>query len=71
MEGSADAGADAGVVAAAIVEAARNPATPLHRPVGDDAATYLNLWSQVDGYEGWMQAVMPIVEAAVGPRPSI
>ena len=71
MEGSADAGADAGVVAAAIVEAARNPATPLHRPVGDDAATYLNLWSQVDGYEGWMQAVMPIVAAAVGPRPEI
>lgn len=71
MDGSVDAGADAGVVAAAIVAAAWDPATPLHRPVGDDAATYLNLWSQVDGYEGWMEAVMPIVEAAVGPRPEI
>jgi NAD(P)-dependent dehydrogenase (short-subunit alcohol dehydrogenase family) len=71
MEGSADAGAEAGVVAAAIVAAARNPATPLHRPVGDDASTYLDLLSRVDGYEGWMEAVMPIVEAAVGPRPAI
>jgi NAD(P)-dependent dehydrogenase (short-subunit alcohol dehydrogenase family) len=71
MEGSADAGADAGVVAAAIVAAAWDPATPLHRPVGDDATTYLNLWSQVDGYEGWMEALRPIVEARVGPRPGI
>jgi len=69
MEGSADAGADAGAVATAIVDAARNPASKLHRPVGDDAATYLGLLSQVDGYEGWMEAVMPIVEATVGPRP--
>lgn len=71
MDGSVDAGADAGVVAAAIAAAARDPATPLHRPVGDDAVTYLDLWSQVDGYEGWMEAVMPIVEGAVGPRPEI
>jgi NAD(P)-dependent dehydrogenase (short-subunit alcohol dehydrogenase family) len=69
MEGSADAGAEAGVVAAAIVDVARNPATPLHRPVGDDVATYLDLLSQVDGYEGWMEAIMPIIEASVGPRP--
>jgi hypothetical protein len=30
---------------------------------------YLDLQSQVDGYEGWMAAVTPIVESAVGPRP--
>jgi NAD(P)-dependent dehydrogenase (short-subunit alcohol dehydrogenase family) len=71
MEGSADAGASPGVVAAAIVDAALDPATPLHRPVGDDAATYLNLLGQVDGYEGWMEVAIPIVEAAVGPRPTI
>jgi len=71
MEGSADAAADADVVAAAIVDAARDPATRLHRPVGDDAAMYLDLLSQVDGYEGWMEAVTPIVEATVGPRPEV
>jgi NAD(P)-dependent dehydrogenase (short-subunit alcohol dehydrogenase family) len=71
MEGSVDSGADAGVVAAAIVDASRNPATPLHHPVGDDAPTYLNLWNQVNGYEGWMDALLSIVEAAVGPRPQV
>jgi NAD(P)-dependent dehydrogenase (short-subunit alcohol dehydrogenase family) len=65
-----DGGADASVVADAIVAAASDPDTPLHRPVGDDAAMYLDLQSQVDGYEGWMAAVTPIVEAAVGPRPT-
>jgi len=69
MEGSADAGADASVVAAAIVAAAQDPNTPLHRPVGDDAEMYLGLLNQVDGYEGWMEAVLPIVEGSVGPRP--
>ncbi len=69
MEGSADAGADASVVASAIVAAAQDPDTPLHRPVGDDAEMYLGLLNQVDGYEGWMEAVLPIVEGTVGPRP--
>ena len=69
MEGSADAGADARVVASAIVAAAQDPDTPLHRPVGDDAEMYLGLLNKVDGYEGWMEAVLPIVEGTVGPRP--
>lgn len=69
MEGSVDAGADASVVASAIVAAAQDPDTPLHRPVGDDAEMYLGLLHQVDGYEGWMEAVLPIVEGTVGPRP--
>lgn len=69
MEGSVDAGADASVVASAIVAAAQDPDTPLHRPVGDDAEMYLGLLNQVDGYEGWMEAVLPIVEGTVGPRP--
>ena len=71
MEGRADAGADASSVAEAIVAAARDPQTPLHSPVGEDAEMYLGLWSQVNGYEGWMEAVLPIVAAAVGPRPDV
>jgi NAD(P)-dependent dehydrogenase (short-subunit alcohol dehydrogenase family) len=69
LEAGVEGGADASVVADAIVSAATDPETPLHRPVGDDAAMYLDLQSQVDGYEGWMAAVTPIVESAVGPRP--
>ena len=69
FEAGVEGGADASVVADAIVAAAIDPETPLHRPVGDDAAMYLDLQSQVDGYEGWMAAVTPIVESAVGPRP--
>jgi NAD(P)-dependent dehydrogenase (short-subunit alcohol dehydrogenase family) len=69
FEAGVEGGADASIVADAIVSAVTDPDTPLHRPVGDDAAMYLDLQSQVDGYEGWMAAVTPIVEAAVGPRP--
>jgi NAD(P)-dependent dehydrogenase (short-subunit alcohol dehydrogenase family) len=69
MESSVEGGDDPAVVAEAIVAAATDSTTPLHRPVGDDAAVYLDLLGQVDGYEGWMEAVTPIVEAAVGPRP--
>ncbi len=36
----------------------------------DDAVMYLDLWGQVDGYEGWMDAVTPIVEVTAGPRPT-
>jgi NAD(P)-dependent dehydrogenase (short-subunit alcohol dehydrogenase family) len=69
FESAVEGGADASVVADAIVSAATDPDTPLHRAVGDDAAMYLDLQSQVDGYEGWMAAVTPIVESTVGPRP--
>ena len=57
-------------VADAIVAAAIDPETLLHVPVGDDATMYLGLLDQVGGYEGWMDAVMPIVESTVGPRPT-
>jgi len=59
------------VVADAIVAAANDPAPALHQPIGDDAAMYLELLSQVDGYEGWMAVATPIVEAAAGPRPTV
>jgi NAD(P)-dependent dehydrogenase (short-subunit alcohol dehydrogenase family) len=63
-------GASPAIVADVIVEAATNPSTPLHTTVGDDADMYLGLLAQVDGFEGWMDAVIPIVEATVGPRPA-
>jgi NAD(P)-dependent dehydrogenase (short-subunit alcohol dehydrogenase family) len=63
-------GASPTIVADVIVEAATDPSTPLHTTVGDDADMYLGLLAQVDGFEGWMDAVIPIVEAIVGPRPA-
>ena len=70
FDASVGGGADPARVADAIVAAAIDPATPLHCPVGDDALMYLEMLSQVDGYEGWMAAVTPLVESTVGPRPS-
>ena len=63
-------GASPTIVADAIVDAAMDPSTSLHTTVGDDAEMYLGLLAQVDGFEGWMDAVLPIVEATVGPRPA-
>jgi len=71
MEGGVNNGADPAVVADAIVDAAHNPETPLHVPVGDDAQMYLALLDSVEGFEGWSEAVIPVVESAVGPRPTI
>jgi NAD(P)-dependent dehydrogenase (short-subunit alcohol dehydrogenase family) len=68
--GGSEGHANPTVVAEAIVAAASDTETPLHVPVGDDAAMYLGLLDQVDGYEGWMDAVLPIVEGTVGPRPA-
>lgn len=63
-------GASPAIVADAIVRAATDPSTPLHTTVGEDADMYLGLLAQVDGYEGWRDTVIPIVEATVGPRPA-
>lgn len=71
FEAGVSGGADPAAVADAIVSAATDSETPLHTPVGDDAAMYLDLLSQVEGYEGWMSAITPIVESTVGPRPTV
>ena len=63
-------GASPTIVADVIVRAATDPSMPLHTTVGDDADMYLGLLAQVDGFEGWIDAVIPIVEATVGPRPA-
>ena len=69
MNSSVDNGADARVVAEIIVDASRSADTPLHVPVGDDAALYLDLWDQTRTYEGWIAAAIPVVEMTAGPRP--
>lgn len=69
FEQSLDGGADPAIVAEAIVRAASDPTTPLHLPVGDDAAMFLELLHESGGYEGWRQALVEQVEAAFGPRP--
>lgn len=68
-EESLDGGADPAIVADAIVRAASDPTTPLHSPVGDDAAMFLELLREAGGYEGWRQSLVERVEAAFGPRP--
>lgn len=58
------------IVAEAIVAAAQDSSGKLHQPIGDDALMYLDLMSQVDGFEGWTEAITPIIEATAGPRPT-
>jgi len=70
METSINDGADARVVADAIVDASTDPDTPLHRPVGDDADLYLGLWDQTRTYERWIETAIPVVEMTAGPRPT-
>jgi NAD(P)-dependent dehydrogenase (short-subunit alcohol dehydrogenase family) len=69
MTQSVESGADPSLVADAIVGAATDPNTPLHTTVGDDAALFVELATQAGTWEGWIAMSMPIVEAAVGPRP--
>lgn len=64
--------ADPTQVAEVIVEAANDPSTALHLPVGDDAAMYLEMFRDVEHYEGWVDGVVvPTVEQSVGPRPAL
>ena len=62
-------GADPTGVAEVIVAAAADPTTALHTPVGADAAMYLGLLDDVGSYERWVEALIPQIEAAIGPRP--
>jgi hypothetical protein len=65
----ASGGGDPAVVAAAIVEAASDPATPLHNLVGDDAAMFVDLVEQSGTVEAWLPVGISIVETVAGPRP--
>jgi NAD(P)-dependent dehydrogenase (short-subunit alcohol dehydrogenase family) len=70
FESSVADGGDPARVATAIVAAIEDDSTALHTPVGDDAAMFLAVLDGVDDYEGWQATVIPIIEAAVGPRPT-
>ena len=69
FEQSVETGGRPEAVADAIVAAAYDTRTRLHTPVGDDAMLMLALLDDVDGYEGWQDVAIPIVEAVAGPRP--
>jgi NAD(P)-dependent dehydrogenase (short-subunit alcohol dehydrogenase family) len=62
-------GADPAATAAAIVRAAREPATPLHTLVGDDAEGYIGVAAKAGSHEGWVKAATEIMETVAGPRP--
>jgi NAD(P)-dependent dehydrogenase (short-subunit alcohol dehydrogenase family) len=70
MNQSVEGGAHPSLVADAIVSAANDPSTTLHTTVGDDAALFVDLATQAGSFEGWTAMAVPIVEAAVGPRPT-
>jgi NAD(P)-dependent dehydrogenase (short-subunit alcohol dehydrogenase family) len=64
--------ADPARVADAIVAAAVDPDAPLHLPIGDDATTFLEMYQGIGSFEGWVDGVVvPTVEQAVGPRPTL
>jgi hypothetical protein len=63
------AGGDPSMVAAAIVAAADDPATPIHTLVGDDAFLFVDLVNQAETFEGWVPVGTQIVESVAGPRP--
>lgn len=63
-------GADPSIVAAAVVRAVEDPATPLHVLVGDDASTYIDLAARAGGYEGWVAATTQVFESVAGLRPT-
>lgn len=71
MEGGVAGGAHPSIVADAIVAAATDETTPLHVLVGEDTTMYMAVLDSVDGFESWVDAVMPVVEQAAGPRPTI
>ena len=64
-----DAAPPASIVADAIVQAAVDPATPLHNLVGDDAKLYVDLAGQAGTYENFVPVATSIIEGVAGPRP--
>jgi NAD(P)-dependent dehydrogenase (short-subunit alcohol dehydrogenase family) len=62
-------GGDPAVVAEAIVQAAVDPATPLHSLVGDDAVMFVDLVQQAGSLEAWIPIGTSIAESVSGPRP--
>ncbi len=63
------ASGDPATVAAAIVAAADDPATPMHVVVGDDAVGFVALVDSLDSYEAWKPLSEQVVAGVAGPRP--
>ena len=66
---SVETAGDPSVVAAAIVDAANDPSTPIHVVVGDDAAMLVELAKQADSVESFSAVMTDVVESQAGPRP--
>jgi NAD(P)-dependent dehydrogenase (short-subunit alcohol dehydrogenase family) len=62
-------GGDPVVVAETIVQAADDPATPLHNLVGDDAVMFVDLVQKAGSLEAWIPIGTSIAESVSGPRP--
>jgi NAD(P)-dependent dehydrogenase (short-subunit alcohol dehydrogenase family) len=63
-------GADTSIVAQPVVQAAEDPATPLHVLVGEAATEYIDLAARAGGYEGWAATVAEVFASVAGPRPA-
>lgn len=70
FESGVAGGADPMIVATTIVDAAHNEDTPLHVPVGEDAAMYLAALEQTNSFEEWIDIGTKLIEGVAGPRPS-
>ncbi|MEV7421195.1 SDR family oxidoreductase [Streptomyces sp. NPDC091212] len=70
MERTAESAADASLVADAVIAAATDPATPLHAPVGEEAAMAIDMVGKV-GFDDWLPHFVHHAEAVAGPRPAV
>jgi NAD(P)-dependent dehydrogenase (short-subunit alcohol dehydrogenase family) len=64
-----DGGGNPEDVAEAIVQAADDPATPVHTLVGDDAQMLIDLYQQAGTIEAWLPVAVSFAESVAGPRP--
>ena len=70
FESGVEQGADPMIVANTIVDAAENADTPLHVPVGEDAAMYLSVLEGTSSFEEWIAIGTQLIEGVAGPRPT-
>lgn len=66
---SGEGAGDPRVVAAAVLAAVDDPATPLHVPVGEEAEQMIAALEQAGSFERWLPGFVGFAETAVGPRP--
>lgn len=64
------ASGDPATVAAAIVAASDDPATPMHVVVGDEAVGFVALVDSLGSYEAWKPLSEQVITGVAGPRPT-